>query len=84
MQFAGRGPRPQRRLAKGQPSIVSRIGWRRNRTESINARKRFYRRYNLVEGNFGKPEDRRRISTRCNLLPEVFFGAICNAFILLF
>ncbi|RUT24767.1 IS5/IS1182 family transposase, partial [Asaia sp. W19] len=55
------------------------IPGRRSRTTPVNYDKRKYRHRNRIEIMFGRLKDCRRIATRYNRCPTVFFSAICLA-----
>jgi len=60
------------------------IPGRRSRTTPVSYDKRKYRRRNRIEIMFGRLKDWRRIATRYDRCPTVFFSAICLAATVMF
>jgi len=61
-----------------------RIPGRRSREKPVNCDKRKYNRHNSIEITFGRPKDWRRVATRYDRRPNVFFPAICLAATVMF
>jgi transposase len=59
----------------GGRGIQPRFSGRRSRNEPVRYDKRRYRRRSRIEIMFGRLKDWRRVATRYNRCPKVFFSA---------
>ncbi|WP_264788808.1 transposase, partial [Gluconobacter kanchanaburiensis] len=72
------------RDALEEKGIKPRIPGRKSRRKPVKYDKRKYKRRNRIEIMFGRLKDWRRVATRYNRCPTVFFSAICLAATVIF
>ena len=72
------------REALAERGIEPCIPGRANRRKPVAYDAELYKRRNLIERMFGRPEDWRRVATRYDRCAHTFFSAICIAATVIF